>query len=330
MDQLQNELLNVIEDSREKRFATLGISPENRTADPDCPLLGYCPHNAVVLARILTERWTHGSVTIQPGYLDLPTTALPDGSSGPYIFETVRQRGLLHFWVKADNSNGETYHLDLARETPSNHRRESPTGPTAGTPMVETTKPDGYIPVKNDYTINTIEGGDCPFDQIVLWNAIRHARDDYLSRWGITEEESDQIDGYCHEHAEVLLKTLISAWTGTNTANKTRATPYVQFGGVTSHINSGAAARTIKTADDANIEGCGHYWVVAPLKSPSPSTKQPAETPAYTADLYGQTEGKSGIPLATTGRPYDYRPVEDGVVPAGVIRQVDCWWFDHL
>lgn len=344
MNKSSQQLQVAVEAARKKRLKTLGIDIDGMTEPgPDSVLLGQCPHNAVTLARLLVDQWSNGRVSVQPGYLDIPGTQLPDGSGSPNVFETARQRGLLHFWVMAEDERaGEIYHCDIARETPKHHRRDRPTGPTAGTPMVDPDQPEGYLPVSEDYTIDDLDTGDCPFDLIVLWNAIRRARDAYLDQWEITEEENDRIDGYCHEHAEILLKTLAESWDscdavgqsptwqGTNTARRERKTPYVQFGGAISHMNSEAPAESVDAIDTVNAEGCGHYWVVAPLEANANASKSPTDIRQYTADIYGHTEGRSGNPLLVDGRPHDYRPVEDGLVPAGMVRQVDDWWQYHL
>ena len=196
--------------------------------------------------------------------------------------------------------------------------------------MVKSKLPTGYLTESEGYTINEIDTGDCPYDQLVLWNAIRKARDSYLDRWEINETETSIIDGYCHEHAECLLKALIDVWTGSNTANQTRKNPYVQFGSVTSHLRSDQPANSVDTIDEVNEAGCGHYWVVAPLENDPDSPRPPTDIDQYTADMYAHSRGETRNPLLTAGSPPDYLAIDDAWVPAGMIRQVDGWWRDHL
>lgn len=335
---ITEQLTNSIATARTKRLATV-LDPEDDPTPQKLPsdhqqdiLLGDCARNAVVLARTLAKNWTRGPVRIRTGILDYPHEPLPDSVppaaevSDPVdvskeALRTARSCGILHHWVEAVDSKTDTrYICEIAREAPADRT-------SFGEPCLKQILPEGYIPTSWTYAIDDLNEGACPFDRLVLWNAIRTARDSCLEDHGVDEDQSHYLRGYCHDHAAELVLHLAPAWDGTNLDGQRREDCYVQYGSVTRYDYVTTDPEEIETAVDVADAGGDHYWVEATLTDSTDSEQSSAR---YTADIWAHTEAQFGAPLVTQDRPEAYAPAEQARMPYDYVLRDEDWYKAHL
>lgn len=331
-------LEEAVTSARKTRLQTV-LDPEDDPSPTDLTkaqqreaLLGACGRNTVALARTLSQNFAQAEVQIRTGLLDLPDEPLPDevssveNANSPvegsrHSLAEAKDRGLIHHWVEVtDTTRDRRYICDMARE--------SPTGaPVPGDTLVTPTLPTGYVPTTFSYSIPDLEKGDCPFDTLLIWNAVREARDHCLADHGVGEDQSHFLRGYCHEHAAELVRRLAPAWDGTNLYGDPRGECYIQYGVVTHYDYVTADPDSVTTADDVADAGGDHYWVEAQLGS---ADEVDTVADHYSADIWSHTKHRGGEPVVTTGRPESYTPAEEARTPYRHVLRSEDWYKAHL
>jgi len=274
---------------------------------PTRRLLGECAENAAVLLdRCLAA---DVSARLAVGGMNLPGEPVPDSH-----LEAV-EYGTVHYWVEAESEDGTVW-CELAAERPQSPEE-------SGEPRVTRDRPDGLVDFGDRYTAREIRQGKCPADRVVLWDAIRAARDGALAEWGVDETASDRLRGYCHEHAARLLRELVGRWSGESVHGYTRADPYIQFGAVTSAPGCSLPAETETTSVEEILEeGGDHYWVQAPFEK--------AETAGFSADMWALAERVFGQPIMRRNGMDVYTPVPEATVGHRKITTDPQWYHAHM
>ncbi|WP_302083917.1 hypothetical protein [Salinibaculum rarum] len=298
----QSHVESLVDAAVQKRLHT-----KNAELDASNRLLGECAENAAVLLDILNDNGIEGELAV--GAMDIPGEPIPDSPR-----EAI-DLGLIHYWVEVP-TQGSVVMCELASERPQNPE-------LAGGPTVSESPPAGLIDFGERYSVRDIRTGECPADNVVLWDAIRAARDATLASWNIDETESECLRGYCHEHAAEVLRETVSRWQGNSYRGYSRGDAVIQFGAATSATGcSLTKANTTTTVSEVLEKGGDHYWVNTPFTTP--------ETPGFTLDMWALTETEQGQPIVRRGTPNEYVPDPDATVGQQRILTDETWYHAHM